>query len=91
MAPVAPRHAGVVFDNRAVMPNERIAAIRAPTLILHAKDDALQLYRNAKYAAAIIPGARLVSFDRGGHLLIAVGQSEIQAEVRGFVLAHGGG
>lgn len=91
MAPVAPRHAGVVFDNRAAMPNERIAAIRAPTLILHAKDDALQLYRNAQYAAATIPGARLVSFDRGGHLLIAVGQSEVQAEVRKFVLAHGGG
>jgi pimeloyl-ACP methyl ester carboxylesterase len=91
MAPVAPRHAGVAFDNKATMPNERIAAIRAPTLILHAKDDALQLYRNAEYAAAHIPGARLVSFERGGHLLIAVEQSAVQAEVQRFVLAHAGG
>lgn len=91
MAPVAPRYAGVAFDNKAAMPNERVAAIRAPTLILHASDDALQLYRNAEYAAANIPGARLVSFERGGHLLIAVEQSAVQAEVRRFVLAHSGG
>ncbi len=44
MNPVSPRSAGVAFDNKAAMPNERIAAVRAPTLILHAKDDTLQLY-----------------------------------------------
>lgn len=65
MNPVSLRSAGVMFDNRAAMPNERIAAIRAPTLILHAKDDTLQLYRNAEFAAATIPRARLVSFERG--------------------------
>jgi 2-hydroxy-6-oxonona-2,4-dienedioate hydrolase len=90
MNPVAHRHAGVVFDNKAAMPNERIAAIRAPTLVVHARDDALQLYRNAEYAAARIPAARLVSFDRGGHLLIAVEQPAVQAEVRRFILSHAG-
>lgn len=88
MAPVSPRSAGVSFDNKAAMPNERVAAIRAPTLILHAMDDSLQLFHNAEYAAANIPGARLVSFNRGGHLLLAVEQSAIQTEVRQFVLAH---
>ena len=88
MNPVEPRYAGVALDNRAAMPNERIAAIRAPTLIFHATDDTLQLYRNAEFAAATIPGARLRRFERGGHLLIAVEQPRIRAEVQAFIRAH---
>ena len=78
MNPVSPRSSGAAFDNQAVMPNERIAAIRAPTLILHAADDTLQLYRNAEFAATTIPGARLVRFERGGHLLLSVEQAAIR-------------
>lgn len=88
MNPVAPRSAGVTFDNRAAMPNDRIAAIKAPTLIFHAIDDSLQLYRNAEFAAATIPGARLKPYSRGGHLLIAVQQDEIRRETRRFILAN---
>ncbi|HRI17475.1 MAG TPA: alpha/beta hydrolase [Burkholderiaceae bacterium] len=91
MNPVAPRAAGVRFDHEAALPNGRIAAIRAPTLIVHARDDGLQLFRNAEYAAATIPGARLLAFDRGGHLLIAVEQATVGSEVRNFILAHAGG
>lgn len=90
MAPVSPRYAGVAFDNKAAMPNELITAIRAPTLVVHATDDNLQLFHNAEYAATNIPGARLVPFDRGGHLLLAVEQSAIQTEVRRFILTHAG-
>lgn len=88
MHPVSRRASGVTFDNKATMPNERIAVIRAPTLILHAKDDTLQLYRNAEFAAATIPGARLVSFPRGGHLLLAVEQPTIQRSITAHVRAH---
>lgn len=90
MAPVVPRYAGVVFDNKAVMPDERVAAIHVPTLIIHATDDMLQLFHNAEYAATHIPGARLISFEKGGHFLLAVEQSAIQAEVRRFILTHAG-
>lgn len=90
MAPVAARYAGVAFDNKAMMPNEGVAAIRAPTLIVHATDDALQLFHNAKYAAVHIPGAHLISFDRGGHLLLVIEQLALQTEVRQFMLAHAG-
>ena len=90
MAPVSPRYAGVAFDNKAAMPNERVAAIRAPTRVIHATDDGLQLFHNAEYAAAHIFGARLVSFNRGGHLLLAVERSAVQAEVRRFILTHAG-
>jgi pimeloyl-ACP methyl ester carboxylesterase len=88
MNPVSQRSAGVRFDNQAAMPNERIAAIRAPTLILHAKDDSLQLYRNAEFAATTIPNARLIAFERGGHLLLAVEQPTVQRELQQHVLAH---
>ncbi len=88
MNPVAPRSAGTVFDNKAAMPNERIAAIRAPTLIFHARNDTLQLYRNAEFAAATIPAAQLHSFDRGGHLLLAVEQAVLGAATRRFILSH---
>jgi pimeloyl-ACP methyl ester carboxylesterase len=87
MNPVSPRAAGVTFDNRAAMPNERIAAVRAPTLILHAKDDTLQLFRNAEFAAAVIPGSRLVSFDHGGHLLLAVEQARLRSLIAEHVFA----
>ena len=88
MNPAVPRYAGVALDNRAAMPGGRIAAIRAPTLIFHAADDTLQLVRNAEFAAATIPGARLRRFERGGHLLIAVEQPRIRAEVQAFIRSH---
>ncbi len=79
MNPVSPRSAGTTFDNQALMPNSRIAAIRAPTLVFHAADDGLQLYQNAEFAAATIQGVKLVRFERGGHLLICVEQEIIRA------------
>lgn len=90
MNPVAPRSAGAAFDNRAKLPNERVAAIRAPTLIFHARDDTLQLFSNAQFAAATIPGARWMPFDHGGHLLLAVQQPAIRAAVAAFIVANAG-
>ena len=88
MNPVSPRAAGVAFDNQAAMPNERIAAVQAPTLIFHAEDDTLQLFHNAEFAAATIPDARLVSFERGGHLVLAVEQATIREAVQKHILKH---
>lgn len=81
MNPVAPRAAGAAFDNGAAMPNERIAAIRAPTLIVHARDDRLQQFHNAEFAHRTIAGSQLVAFERGGHLVLAVEQARIRALV----------
>ena len=86
MNPVSQRSAGAAFDNKATMPNERIASIQAPTLILHAKDDSLQLYHNAEFAASTIPGAKLVSFEKGGHLLMIVEQSTIRTDMWKHIL-----
>lgn len=89
MNPVSPRSAGALFDNRAALPGERIAAIRAPTLIIHATNDTLQQFHNAEFAATTIPGAQLMRFDRGGHLLMAVEQATIRTVVQKHILDHG--
>lgn len=87
MNPVSLRSAGTAFDNQAALPNERIAAIKTPTLIFHAADDSLQLFHNAEFAAATIPQARLMRFEKGGHLLMAVEQTTIRASLQQFILA----
>lgn len=89
MEPVQPRARGAAFDHRAAMPDERIAAIRAPTLVVHARDDSLQRHRNAEYAARLIPGAQLVSFERGGHLLAVVEQDAVRALVMQHLRSNG--
>jgi 2-hydroxy-6-oxonona-2,4-dienedioate hydrolase len=88
MNPASPRSAGAAFDNKAAMPNERIAGIQAPTLVVHARDDALQLFHNAEYAAAKIHGARLLSYEKGGHLVLWVEQAAIRAAVQKHVREH---
>jgi 2-hydroxy-6-oxonona-2,4-dienedioate hydrolase len=88
MNPATPRAAGVVLDNTALLPGARIASIRAPTLIVHAEDDGLQLYHNAEFAAATIPGARLMSFEKGGHVVMAVQRQAIGAAVREHIRSN---
>lgn len=90
MNPVSLRTSGVSFDNKAILPGERITAIRVPTLIFHAKDDGLQLFHNADFAASNIPGARLLSFERGGHLLVIVEGSAIRTALGEHILGHAG-
>jgi pimeloyl-ACP methyl ester carboxylesterase len=90
MNPASLRSAGAAFDNEAALPGQRIAAIEAPALIVHARDDTLQLYHNAEFAAATIPGARLISFARGGHLVMAVEQATIRRAVEAQIGSHPG-
>ncbi len=89
MNPASLRAAGVLFDNQAAMPNERIASITASTLIVHAADDGLQLFHNAEFAAKLIPDARLVRFDKGGHFVIGTENSTIRAAVTNHILSNG--
>ena len=87
MNPAAPRSAGAAFDNEATLPGDRIASIKAPTLIIHAKDDLLQLYHNAEFAASAIPGSELLSYESGGHILLAVEQESIRTAVYNHIIA----
>lgn len=82
MNPAAPRAAGARFDNQAALPDAAVlAAIQAPTLVLHARDDGLQRFHNAEFAARHIAGAQLRAFERGGHLLLAVENAAVRRAV----------
>ena len=52
-----------------------LEAIRVPTLIVHTKDDQLASHEASQRAAERIPGARFVSLESGGHLML--GQTKI--------------
>jgi pimeloyl-ACP methyl ester carboxylesterase len=88
MNPASALSAGVAFDNVAVLPGARIAAIEVPTLIVHARDDTLQLYHNAEFAASTIPDTQLIRFEHGGHLVMVVGQVPIRTSLRDHILDH---
>jgi pimeloyl-ACP methyl ester carboxylesterase len=62
--------------------------ITAPTLIISAPDDLFNTLPAAEFAAARIPGAKLVVYDTGGHLLVGRGQ-EARAAVRTFLADAG--
>lgn len=88
MRPVSLRTPGVMVDHTQALPGARIAGIQAPTLVAHAEDDGLQLFENARFAEATIPGARLLGFERGGHLVVITEEAAIRREVRGHILEN---
>lgn len=88
MHPASLRARGVAFDDQAQLPGKRITAIEAPTLIVHAKDDALELYDNAVFAAVHIPRTRFVSFETGGHLVFVTRRGPIGVAVEQHIHSH---
>ncbi|HYE84515.1 MAG TPA: alpha/beta hydrolase [Clostridia bacterium] len=88
MNPAALRKSGANFDHYAALPNGRIAGICTPTLVVHAKDDTLQPYQNAVFSSSTIPGARLLSFEKGGHFVMAIEESIIRKEVCKHITNH---
>ena len=74
--PVSP--AGVDFDafrSNADVNGYTLEAIRVPTLIIHTRDDQIASHEASRRAAERIPGARFLSLESGGHLML--GQTRI--------------
>jgi pimeloyl-ACP methyl ester carboxylesterase len=85
--PIAPCRQGAIFDTLVSEPEVDdfpLEQITAPTLLVHAADDALARYATAPPAAARIPGSRLVTVDRGGHLFLGA-EARVRREVAGFI------
>jgi len=71
--PIKPRTRGAIFDTLVSEPDVDsfpLEQMSVPTLMIHAADDALARYATVPPAAARIPGARLVTIERGGHLYL---------------------
>ena len=63
------------------LPLEKIAA---PVLIVSARDDLFNTLPAAEFAAGKIPGAKLIVYDKGGHLLVGHGQDVPRTNSRIF-------
>ncbi len=66
-----------------------LESIRAPTLLISARDDGFGTYAGARYTAGRIAGARFIGFDAGGHLLVGH-DAAVRAEILKLLVAQPG-
>jgi pimeloyl-ACP methyl ester carboxylesterase len=59
-----------LFVSNADVTTYNLEAISVPTLIAHTKDDQLASHEASRRAAERIPGARFVTLESGGHLML---------------------
>ena len=89
--PVSPRAEGALFDmyvsNPDINAGYPLEEITVPALIIHAVDDPLARYDNARSMAERIPGARLVTVENGGHTLLGH-EERIRAQIEEFLEQH---
>ena len=72
MHPMSLRYKGTVNDGKMLeLGDVSTDNIVAPTLIIHAKDDALVSYSHAENAHRKIKHSKLISFDTGGHAMLS--------------------
>jgi pimeloyl-ACP methyl ester carboxylesterase len=76
LMPISLRRHGMAYDARSqsgILPVFPLASITQPTMLVSAADDLYQTLRVARHAARMIPNARLLEFESGGHLLLGHG------------------
>lgn len=85
MHPMTERYRGTMKDGEMIQ-RETVSTdnISAPTLILHAKDDALVSYHHAERTHEAIKRSRLISFDTGGHGLLSQ-MNAVRQDVKEFL------
>jgi pimeloyl-ACP methyl ester carboxylesterase len=93
--PLTPRRLGAVLDgfvSNLVADRFPFEELAVPTLIVSAVDDPWARHGYAVAAAARIPGAKLVTIDRGGHLFLGH-DAQVRAAIGAFIasVAQAGG
>jgi pimeloyl-ACP methyl ester carboxylesterase len=68
--PLSLRFPGINIDSNPGLGRPALEVIHAPSLVISARDDLFNTLPAAEFAASTIPGAKLVVFDTGGHLLV---------------------
>ena len=87
MHPMSQRYAGTINDEKMIKSYDvPTANLRAPTLIIHAKDDVLVSYEHAENAHTKIPQSQLVLYDTGGHGMLSQ-LDDARVLVNDFLLA----
>jgi pimeloyl-ACP methyl ester carboxylesterase len=88
--PLRPRAKGIIFDGYVGNPEIDSCAfeqISVPTLGVHAGDDPLASYDDARAMVARIPGSRWVHVERGGHIFIH-NDEHAKREIEAFLAAN---
>ena len=88
--PVSARAAGLISDTavgKHLTPSA-LHTVRAPTLIISARDDRYGTFATAQYTASQIAGARFIGFDQGGHTWVGH-DDEVMEAIRALVIEAG--
>jgi 2-hydroxy-6-oxonona-2,4-dienedioate hydrolase len=80
--PVSARTVGLQSDTAASkhLQPAALTTIRAPTLIISARDDRYGTFASAQFTASQIPGAKFIGFETGGHTWVGH-DDEVQAAI----------
>ena len=65
-----------------------LGLVRAPTLIIAARDDRYGTYASAEYTASQIAGATFIRFETGGHTWVGHNDEVMLAIVRLLIPTH---
>jgi 2-hydroxy-6-oxonona-2,4-dienedioate hydrolase len=70
--PISSRVQGIMKDSAIGNSLQRydLEAIKAPSLLVSARDDLYGTFTSTEYSAEKIPGARFIGYDTGGHMLV---------------------
>lgn len=87
--PVTARRAGLANEGAAIDPAHPIdpGAVRAPVLVIHARDDRLTPVATARFTARAVPGAEALILETGGHLLLGH-HVEVRQRIAPFLATH---
>jgi pimeloyl-ACP methyl ester carboxylesterase len=88
--PIGQRAKGIIFDGYVGNPEIDHCAfeqVDVPTLGVHAADDPLASYEDARAMVARIRGSRWVRVERGGHIFIH-NDEHAKREIAAFLAAH---
>ena len=67
----------------------QIQQITSPTLVLHARNDTLVAYDPGEFTAKMVPGAQLITMEKGGHLALMFDiNADTLENLRAFIDQH---
>jgi 2-hydroxy-6-oxonona-2,4-dienedioate hydrolase len=89
--PISHRLSGIFHDATIYDSLKRLDLenLKLPALLISSRDDLYGTFPNTAYTAKAIPGAKFISFETGGHMLIGH-TAEVEAEIESFLKSSGG-
>ncbi len=88
MNPISPRRPGNIHEAQIrPLSGEAMSRITVPTIVLHAKDDFLVTYDHAEFVNQNLKSSELVSFESGGHALVAELET-ISSRINDFLMQN---